>query len=173
MRPRRGIAIRPATPTDVDALIAIEAVFPTDHLERRGFHHAIRAPSIDLVVVQDETTLHGYAALHRRRGSRLAHLASIAVRPETAGQGLGRRLLDAVEGAALAHGCTRLALEVRADNDAAQRLYDRAGYRRVATVDDYYEDGAAAWRYEKVLGSDSPSEKRSTSRRSSTKRSAP
>jgi ribosomal-protein-alanine N-acetyltransferase len=33
----------------------------------------------------------------------------------------------------------------------AQRLYDRAGYRRFAIVEDYYSDGAAAWRYEKRL----------------------
>lgn len=166
---RRGAAIRPAEPTDVDALVAIEAVFPTDRLERRGFHHAIRSPSIDLVIVGDGLPL-GYAAIHRRRRSSLAHLASIAVRSDLAGQGLGRRLLAAVEAAALKQGCTRLRLEVRADNEAAQRLYDGAGYRRVRIVDDYYEDGAAAWRYEKELGVDVSIEKRSTSRKSSTKR---
>lgn len=147
----RGVAIRPAEPADVGALLAIEAVFPTDRLERRGFQHAIRSPSIDLLVADRGGATLGYAAVHRRARSTLAHLASIAVRPDAAGQGLGQRLLDAAEAAALAQNCTRLRLEVRADNVPAQRLYEGAGYRRVETVDDYYEDGAAAWRYEKAL----------------------
>jgi ribosomal-protein-alanine acetyltransferase len=148
---RRGGAIRPAEPADIGALLAIEAVFPTDRLERRGFRHAIRSPSIDLLVADRDGAALGYAAVHRRAGSTLAHLASIAVRPDVSGQGLGRRLLEGAEAATLAQGCTRLRLEVRADNAAAQRLYERAGFRRVETVDDYYEDGAAAWRYEKAL----------------------
>jgi ribosomal protein S18 acetylase RimI-like enzyme len=40
---------------------------------------------------------------------------------------------------------------VRQDNLAAQRLYERHGYRRIASVVAYYEDGADAWRYEKTL----------------------
>ncbi len=152
MRRARGVAIRPGENADVDALVAIEAVFPTDRLDRRGFRHAIRSPSIDLVVADRDGIVIGYAAIHRRRRSSLAHLASIAVEPEAAGQGIGQGLLRAAEAAALRNGCTRLCLEVRADNEAARRLYDGAGYRRVGILDDYYEDGAAAWRYEKELG---------------------
>jgi [ribosomal protein S18]-alanine N-acetyltransferase len=37
-------------------------------------------------------------------------------------------------------------LMVRRDNRAAIHLYRRFGFRRVATVDAYYEDGAAGWR---------------------------
>jgi len=48
-------------------------------------------------------------------------------------------------------GCTRLGLEMRADNAAPQRLYDRAGYRRVRVLEGSYEDGMAAWRYGKTL----------------------
>ena len=146
-----GAAIRPAVASDVDALMAIEAVFPTDRLERRGFHYAIRSPTIDLLVAERGGTALGYVAVHRRRRSSLAHLASVAVRPDLAGQGLGSTLLAAGEAQAVRHGCARLVLEVRADNMAAQRLYDRAGYCRVRIVNDYYEDGAAAWRYEKTL----------------------
>ena len=151
MSRRAGAAIRPAAPSDVDALTAIEAVFPTDRLERRGFRHAIRSPTIDLLVADDGGILLGYVAVHRRRGSALAHLASIAVRPDLAGQGLGSRLLAAAEAQALRHNCDRVVLEVRAENGAAQRLYDRAGYRRVRILEDYYEDGTAAFRYEKAL----------------------
>jgi [ribosomal protein S18]-alanine N-acetyltransferase len=40
---------------------------------------------------------------------------------------------------------------VRTDNPAAQSLYARRGYRRFGRREGYYEDGAAALRYEKAL----------------------
>ena len=67
------------------------------------------------------------------------------------GLGLGSLVLDAAEADARAHGCTRLRLEVRADNGAGIRLYERRGYLRFAVIPDYYEDGMEAWRYEKSL----------------------
>ena len=48
-------------------------------------------------------------------------------------------------------GAARLRLEVRADNGAGIRLYERRGYTRFAAIPDYYEDGMEAWRYEKLL----------------------
>ena len=51
----------------------------------------------------------------------------------------------------MAAGCDRLRLEVRADNEAAIGLYERRGYARFAETPDYYEDGEAAFRFEKAL----------------------
>ncbi len=44
------------------------------------------------------------------------------------GQGIGRRLLRAVEAEARARGYCKITLEVRADNGAAMALYRRLGY---------------------------------------------
>ena len=144
-------AIREARPDDLDPLLAIEAVFPTDRLGRRSFRHAMQAPTTDLLVADGDAGPIGYALVQRRRNSGIGHLSSIAVRPGAAGKGLGKALLAAAEAEAKAKGCTRLRLEVRADNKPAQKLYETAGYRRFETVADYYEDGEAAWRYEKGL----------------------
>lgn len=149
-----GVAIRAAEMGDVDALLTLEEVFPTDRLDRRAFRHAVRSPTISTLVAARDGLLLGYAMVHRRRGSPTARLASIAVSPQAGRSGLGRRLLAAAEADARAKGCTRLRLEVRADNGAAQRLYERAGYRRFDTAEDFYEDGEAAWRYEKELRPD-------------------
>lgn len=149
---RRSPAVREARPGDVDALLAIEAVFPTDRLERRNFRHAVRSPTIDLLVAEGGGGgVLGYALVQRRTNSRIGHLNSIAVGPGAAGKGLGRALLEAAEAAARRKGCTVLRLEVRPENRAAQKLYETSGYRRFAVAEDYYEDGAAAWRYEKAL----------------------
>ncbi len=148
----RALRIRPATEADVGTMEGIEtAVFPTDRSTRRQILHAIRAPTILCLVADRDGAVEGYATTEFRRGARVGHLASIAVAPDAAGRGLGRALLSAAEAGARARGCDRLRLEVRADNEAARRLYDRAGYVRFAQEADYYEDGTSAWRYEKAL----------------------
>jgi len=145
------LPVRPARLDDLDGLLAIEGVFPTDRLERRAFRHAVASPTIDLLVAGGAAGPIGYAMVQRRKNAAVGHLTSIAVQPGSAGRGLGKRLLEAAETAARRQGCTRLRLEVRPDNTAAQTLYEKAGYRRIATLADYYEDGTAAWRYEKGL----------------------
>ena len=148
----RAVTIRPAEAADVEPLLAIEnAVFPTDRLDRRGFRHGIGSATIDTLVATDGRAMLGYAMVHRRRNSDLGRLTSIAVADGAAGRGLGRQLLAAAEERAKERGCRRLRLEVRADNRAAQRLYEQAGYARFETVRGYYEDGEAAYRYEKRL----------------------
>ena len=146
------VAIRPAEPGDVQGLVRIEdAVFPTDRLDRRALLRSLRSPTITVLTAVDGGRPLGYALLHRRRGSAIARLASLAVAREVAGRGIGRRLLDAAETSAARDGAERLRLEVRPDNDAARTLYERAGYRRFDVVEEYYSDGTTAWRYEKHL----------------------
>jgi [ribosomal protein S18]-alanine N-acetyltransferase len=75
------------------------------------------------------------------------------VAPKYRGRGVGAGLLVAAEAAARQRGCRELRLEVRQDNAAAMALYESAGYRRIAKLPDYYEDGAAGWRYARPLAS--------------------
>ncbi len=46
---------------------------------------------------------------------------------------------------------TLMRLEVRSRNRRAIALYERQGYRRFGRIEDYYEDGATALRYEKLF----------------------
>ncbi|MBX9930762.1 MAG: GNAT family N-acetyltransferase [Methylobacterium sp.] len=149
--------IRLATLDDLDALVALEhAAFASDQAERRAIRHAIRSASMSvLVAVDDEKegaeVLVAAATLERRRGTRFSRLSSIAVSPTRIGRGLGTIMLQAAEEDARIHACAALRLEVRADNGAGIRLYERHGYKRFAVIEDYYEDGMEAWRYEKAL----------------------
>ena len=93
---RDAVEVGPARASDIDPLLAIEnSVFPTDRLDRRGFRHAVASPTIDMLVARSGGEALGYAMVHRRRGSDLARLASIAVSNGAAGQGLGALLLEA------------------------------------------------------------------------------
>lgn len=147
-------ASRPAEPRDLDGLVALEHVaFASDRLDRRALRHAIRSRSILALVVEAE---HGeiaaYALVETRRGSAIGRLSSIAVSPAAAGRGVGRALLRDAETAAAGAGCRRLRLEVRADNAAAIRLYEREGYALLGREPDYYEDGETAIRFGKAFG---------------------
>ena len=135
------------------ALLAIEnAAFASDRLDRRALRHAVLSPTILALVAEPKGgDPSGYVLVQIRRGSTLGWLTSVAVAPQAHGQGIGRRLVEAAEAATREAGRERIRLEVRGDNVAAQALYERAGYRRLGEVPDYYEDGQAALRFEKVL----------------------
>lgn len=146
------LRIAPARPADLDALVALEeAAFPGDRMSRRALARNIASPSLCFLVAREGGALLGHALLAFRANSTLARLYSLAVLPGQTGRGLGRSLLKAAERQARKRGADRLRLEVRADNTAAIRLYDSAGYGRFARIADYYEDGEAALRYEKAL----------------------
>ncbi len=58
----------------------------------------------------------------------LLNVHDLTVRQGWRGNGIGRRLLEAVEDAARELGCCKVTLEVRSDNQA-RRLYEAAGFR--------------------------------------------
>lgn len=63
------------------------------------------------------------------RAAPLINLHDLAVHPQFRGQGIGRKLLQAVESLARETGCCRVTLEVRTDNEPAQSLYRSEGFR--------------------------------------------
>jgi [ribosomal protein S18]-alanine N-acetyltransferase len=69
-----------------------------------------------------------------------AEVMTIAVAPAAQGAGLGARLLKGLLQNACERGATQMLLEVRADNDAAQRLYARHGFEQIARRRGYYGD---------------------------------
>lgn len=73
-----------------------------------------------------------------------ADVQTLAVAPGVQGTGLGRRLLGALVDHAVERGCTAMLLEVAADNQAAQRLYESAGFDPIARRSRYYPDGTDA-----------------------------
>ncbi|NUO71650.1 MAG: GNAT family N-acetyltransferase [Frateuria sp.] len=147
------VRLRPASPTDLDALVALEErAFSGDRLSRAQYRRHLASPGAAVLVADtpDEGLL-GSALVFFRRGSTLARLYSIATAQAARGRGIGTGLLAAAEHAARKRGSRALRLEVRVDNAAAIGLYERAGYRRIGRYTGYYEDGADAWRYEKGL----------------------
>ena len=70
---------------------------------------------------------------NRRQG--VTWVANVAVDPEARNQGIGRRLMEAVEAMA---GTPRFRLTVRVDNDPARHLYRNLGYQDIGLRRGYY-----------------------------------
>ncbi|EIL97081.1 GCN5 family acetyltransferase [Rhodanobacter thiooxydans] len=149
-----GVRVRRSVVTDLDALVALELrSFDGDRLSRAQYRRHLDSDSaLVLVASANHHLLLGSAVLFFRKGSGIARLYSLATAPEARGQGVGTALLAAVVDAARRRGSRALKLEVRTDNAAAIRLYERHGFRRSGRYAHYYEDGADAWRYEQTLG---------------------
>lgn len=151
--------LRHATLDDIPALLAIEQqCFATDRLSRRSFRHVLTHGNATMVLDEDRGLVRGYVLLLFSRSTSVARLYSIAVQPEQARCGMGGRLLEAAEAAALDRDCVSMRLEVRRDNPASLALFLRRGYHQFAETPDYYEDHMDALRFEKRLAPDWPAE---------------
>lgn len=89
------------------------------------------------LVALDGDTVLGYAGLCDYPDE--AWVQTLAVTPAGQGRGVGSRLLAALLGEAARRGQRTTRLEVRADNLAAQRLYERHGFARTGVRRGYYQ----------------------------------
>ncbi len=91
----------------------------------------------------------GYCGLMLVEGD--AHITNIAVDPAWHRHQIGTRLLLNAARQALARGATRLTLEVRMSNTAAQGLYRKFGFEAAGVRKNYYaesrEDALIMWAY--------------------------
>ena len=149
-----AVRVRRAELSDLDDLVALEEQsFAGDRLSRAQYRRHLDSESaLVLVASANHRYFLGTAVVFFRKGSGVARLYSIATRAEARGKGVGSALIEAAEQAARRKRRHALRLEVRTDNAAAIRLYERLGYERIGHYAGYYEDGADAWRYEKALG---------------------
>jgi ribosomal-protein-alanine N-acetyltransferase len=159
--------IRPATPGDLDAILALEqATDYAPHWSRQTYldilqpsnlphaapHHTtglsrtilIAVPQSDAGVTSGSPSLFGVAvssAPCALRGSapRPAELESLAVAAAARRQGIGRALCRSVTAWARIQHATALELEVRASSEPAIALYRGLGFRETGRRPRYYD----------------------------------
>jgi ribosomal-protein-alanine N-acetyltransferase len=97
-----------------------------------GLEEAFQAnKSAALLTASFEGRTAGYAIVGTHWG--VSYLHRIAVHPDVEGRGLGRSLLSACVGWGVSDGGRVMVLNVRPDNDRAQRLYRRGGFANTGT----------------------------------------
>ncbi|MFD7919010.1 ribosomal protein S18-alanine N-acetyltransferase [Streptomyces sp. NPDC059740] len=90
-------------------------------------------------VAETEGRIVGYAGLAAACGT--GDVQTIATARDQWGTGLGSRLLATLLSDATSFECHEVLLEVRVDNDRAQRLYERHGFEPIGFRRGYYQPG--------------------------------
>lgn len=142
-----GLAVAPESPLspDLDRLFArhVEAMHADTPPE--SIHMLPRtdlvSPLIDFLVLRADGQPVGMGAL-KRIGPDHGEIKSMHVLAERRGQGLARRMLDALTDQARARGYARLSLETGAQDSfrTARELYARAGFVECDPFADYGPD---------------------------------
>ena len=137
--------LRRAGVDDLDAIMAIEqATFATDAWSSELMRAELDNAHTYYLVAQG-AGVEGYAGLLAPQGAGQADIQTIAVVEGARGQGLGRTLMNALLSEARTRGADEVFLEVRADNLAAQHLYESLGFARIDLRKNYYQpDGVDA-----------------------------
>lgn len=132
--------IRPATPGDVLALLALEVeCFGMSAWGAVSLQSAIDDPAQDVLLT---ATGDAYGVVRVVDGT--ADLDRIAVRPVVRRSGVARGLLHELTDHAVRRGARRMLLEVAADNDGALALYGAAGFEEIHRRRGYYPAGVDA-----------------------------
>ena len=135
----------------VDAVVPLEQqLFPDEPWSARLFwselgqvdtrHYLVALSPEDGDGGGDGPDVVGYAGLCDYPDE--AFVQTMAVAPAAQGRGLGALLLDALLQEAARRGHRTTSLEVRADNEPAQRLYARRGFVRDGVRRGYYTGAA-------------------------------
>ena len=85
------------------------------------------------LVAEENGKIIGYIGTEEISGE--THIINMAVHPENRKQGIGKKLIEAV-----LDDENVFFLEVRASNNAAQKLYEKYGFEKVGVRKNYYED---------------------------------
>ena len=136
------IRVRAAKLSDVPAMLALEALFPSDRMSMRSIRRFVTSASARVFVATDSKTLLGNLVLLLRARSTKGRIYSVVVSPQARGLGIGNRLVEAAERAAQRERRSAVTLEVRADNAVARALYAKRGYIEEQRLPSFYDDGA-------------------------------
>lgn len=136
--------IRPATPFDLDEIVALDtASFPDQPWPPGALQSLLDSEQgLHLLIEGQRAGIQGYLL-----GTHLfdiAEIERIAVAPKARHRGLGQALLAAFFGEASHRGALRVHLEVREDNHPAMKLYQGAHFTIAGRRAAYYKDGTSA-----------------------------
>ena len=127
--------LAPMRDVDLPEVMAIENAIYTHPWTRGNFGDSLRAGYLCRTWRLGEELL-GYFILMSAAGE--AHLLNLSIAPGSQRRGHGAALLREAAALARREGALHLFLEVRPSNTAAQSLYTRFGFRKVAVRRGYY-----------------------------------
>ena len=139
---RGELTLAPARPRDAAALAALHAASFNRGWSEQEFEQLLTDRSV--IADRAASGRRSIGFIVSRRAADEAEILSVAVARAWRGRGLARRLLDLHLRRLAGFGLRAVFLEVDEDNEAARRLYARAGFREVGRRPGYYPQGSAA-----------------------------
>ena len=133
------IVIEDMTIDDIDAVQVVErASFPVPWPANAFRHELTQNKNAHYLVAREGDRIVGYAGLWLSLDE--AHITTFAVLPDYRRRKIGERMLVALFDKSAKLGAEWMTLEVRASNLAAQKLYEKYGFRPAGIRRRYYSD---------------------------------
>jgi ribosomal-protein-alanine N-acetyltransferase len=131
------VAVRPATSSEVAAILAIERQSPSAaHWTSEQYNNLLRN---GVVLVSEEAgKLAGFICAKAVAGE--WEIENVVVAPEFLRRGIASRLLSRLIQQARNAEASAILLEVRESNEAARWLYEKHDFREVGSRPAYYDD---------------------------------
>ena len=138
--------IRRAMPTDIRAIVDIEAASFVDPWEQTVFLEALTYYPTTYFVATCDGLIAGFivGALEDTGENIYGHICNLAVDPRFRHRGIGKMLVTRAEHQFALELATGVQLEVRVGNTAAQKFYRKMRYNPVFGIDQYYANGEDA-----------------------------
>jgi ribosomal-protein-alanine N-acetyltransferase len=133
------VVIEDMTIDDIDAVQVVErASFPVPWPANAFRHELTQNKNAHYIVAKEGDRIVGYAGLWLSLDE--AHITTFAVLPDYRRRKIGERMLVALFDKSTKLGAEWMTLEVRASNLAAQKLYEKYGFRPAGIRRRYYSD---------------------------------
>lgn len=138
--------IRRVMPTDIRAIVDIEAASFVDPWEQTVFLEALTYYPTTYFVATCDGLIAGFivGALEDTGENIYGHICNLAVDPRFRHRGIGKMLVTRAEHQFALELATGVQLEVRVGNTAAQKFYRKMRYNPVFGIDQYYANGEDA-----------------------------
>ena len=132
------VVLRPMHSKDIDIIVEMEQICFTTPWSRKSIEQEYDNNCAKWCVLEQNDIIIAYGGMWIIFDE--AHIINIAVHPDYRQRGYGTQIMHELFKVAKKEGATRMTLEVRRSNAAAQKLYANMGFVPVGVRKRYYPD---------------------------------
>jgi ribosomal-protein-alanine N-acetyltransferase len=148
------IIVQHASLKDLEKLYEIEKeCFTREAFSKEQIAYFLEASNAVSLVARVDGEIAGFIAglIEHHGETRIGHVYTIDVAPRYRRIGVGLKLLEEIEKDFVKKGAEACFLEVRVNNLAARKLYQKHGYTELGKLNNYYARGIHGIRLKKKL----------------------
>ncbi len=149
-----SITVQHASLKDLETLCKIEKeCFTQEAFSKEQIAYFLKASNAVSLVAQVDGEIAGFITglIEQQRKTTIGHIYTIDVAPKYRRIGVGLKLLEEMEKCFAKKGAEACFLEVRINNLAARKLYQKHGYMELGKLNNYYARGIHGIRLKKKL----------------------